>query len=76
MIAALLDELAAALGDQAHAIERARDMISDGVGPEEIGAAIIQVALARRMFERALERSGAIMDNLADAAANALDSGR
>lgn len=68
MIRGDLLALAGDLADQGEALARASDLVGDETGPEEIAAALIQIALARRMMERALEQSGALLDRLAEAA--------
>jgi len=63
-----LETIAGDLADQGDALARAAELVGDGSGPEEIAAALIQLSLARRMMERALEQSGALLDRLAVAA--------
>ncbi len=66
IIASELRRIAAAMSDMATQLEQAAALVGDGSSQEDAVAAIIQLALARRVMERALADSGDILDRVAD----------
>jgi len=69
MIGENLRLVASRMRAHAGAVDAAADMIGDGLSREDLGAALIQVALVRRMMEQTLEASGEMFDMIAAAAA-------